>query len=116
MSVERDSALSIVITRALGTVVVTVGGNVDANGCDLLQGILRDLVDDQGNLDVVLDLSGVDAEAQSSLVAMMKCLGTSLGCRRWRLARPSRSVRGASTAIGRACVVGREIHDMGWPA
>ncbi len=47
------------IRRHLGTVEITVGGDVDALGCELLTGALSDLVDGQGNLDVMVDLAAV---------------------------------------------------------
>src|SRR4051794_4742841 len=50
-----DSTL--VIGRALGTVVVTVGGDLDATAIDRLERVLTDLIDGQGNLAVAIDLS-----------------------------------------------------------
>lgn len=47
------------IRRIGGTVVVTVHGEIDIDDWARIDGILRDLIDDQGNLDVVLDLCDV---------------------------------------------------------
>ncbi len=47
---------SIAIGRALGTVVVTVHGELDTAGTTYLGRILADLIDFQGNLSVVVDL------------------------------------------------------------
>ena len=49
-------SFSIVIGRALGTVVVTVRGELGASGATLLRSVLSDLILDQGNMSVALDL------------------------------------------------------------
>ncbi len=57
------SGFSLVFSRALGKVVVHVHGPLDANTAPALQARLVDLIDDQGNRQVVLDLrqmTGVD--------------------------------------------------------
>jgi anti-anti-sigma factor len=53
------SRFSIDIRRHYGTVEISVGGDLDALGCELLAGALSDLVDGQGNLDVIVDLGAV---------------------------------------------------------
>ena len=60
--------LGVAIGRALGTVVVTLHGELNATTSPQLAGILRDLIDHQGNLSVVVDahdltVSGRDAAA-----------------------------------------------------
>ena len=50
-------ACSIAVRRALGRVVVTVHGELDGPGATILERVLSDLIEDQGNLDVVLDLT-----------------------------------------------------------
>jgi len=50
---------SVGISRTGGTVVVTVDGRIDIDDWAFIDAILRDLIDAQGNLDVVLDLSAV---------------------------------------------------------
>lgn len=54
---ERDSSptWAVAIGRALGTVVVTVHGELTATTATSLAEVLRDLIDDQGNLSVVVD-------------------------------------------------------------
>ena len=47
------------IRRIGGTVVVTVHGEIEIDDGERIDGILRDLIDDQCNLDVVLDLCDV---------------------------------------------------------
>lgn len=49
----------LVIGRALGTVVVSVHGILEGDGAERLGDVLRDLIQYQGNLAVVVDLSGV---------------------------------------------------------
>ena len=59
-----SSGFSLVFSRALGKVVVHVHGAVDANTAPALKARLVDIIDDQGNRQVVLDLrktTGVDA-------------------------------------------------------
>lgn len=48
-------ALSIAVTRELATVVVTLGGPLEAGTCTVLRDLLWDLVVGQGNLSVLLD-------------------------------------------------------------
>ena len=58
------NTLSFAIRRVGGGVVVTVRGDVDRDGVEDLTGVLRDLIDNQGNGTVVVDLryvAGVDA-------------------------------------------------------
>lgn len=43
------------ITRAFGRVVVTPHGALDREAVPLMRHVLTDLIDDQGNLDVVID-------------------------------------------------------------
>ena len=47
--------LMLAIGRALGTVVVTVRGDLNRATSPQLAEVLRDLIDDQGNLSVVVD-------------------------------------------------------------
>jgi anti-anti-sigma factor len=45
------------ISRAGGTVIVTIRGAIDSDVWERINAVLRDLIDAQGNLDVVVDLS-----------------------------------------------------------
>jgi anti-anti-sigma factor len=56
MPAAGSAHCSIAIGRALGTVVVTVHGELDTAGTAYLGRILADLIDFQGNLSVVVDL------------------------------------------------------------
>jgi anti-anti-sigma factor len=47
------------VSRRAGTVVVTIHGEMGVDDCSAMEGVLRDLIDAQGNLDVVLDLGDV---------------------------------------------------------
>ncbi len=49
-------AASLVIGRAMGTVVVTVDGALDVEGSGVLERLLIDLIDGQGNSTVAVDL------------------------------------------------------------
>jgi anti-anti-sigma factor len=59
------SKLSLVIGRALGTVVVTVDGELDGDGCAALGLLLTDLIDGQGNRAVAVDLRKAHLEPQA---------------------------------------------------
>ena len=54
----NDSEFSLVFGRALGKVVVSIHGPVDARTAPELRDRLRDLIEGQGNRNVVLDLGG----------------------------------------------------------
>jgi len=67
------SGLSVVIGRALGTVVVTVRGALEDCAAEPLGRVLRDLVDNQGNRRVVIDLraaSGVSSAVREVFAAV----------------------------------------------
>ena len=55
-----------VIGRALGTVVVTVHGELVGGDWAELAGLLVDLIDGQGNLSLVVDVGDVDAIDESA--------------------------------------------------
>jgi anti-anti-sigma factor len=60
--------LSLVVGRGLGTVVVTVEGELDVAGCRLLEGVLTDLIEGQGNLTVAVDLGKAMVEPEALIV------------------------------------------------
>ena len=76
---ERPAAsrVSLVIRRRQGTVEITVSGVLDTLGCELLAGALRDLVDGQGNLDVIVDVTDLDRIDGPALEAIAACAHTS---------------------------------------
>ena len=51
-----SSLLHITIGRALGTVVVTLRGSLERDDAETLRAVLKDLIEHQGNLKVVVDL------------------------------------------------------------
>jgi anti-anti-sigma factor len=51
------SATGFGISRAGGTVIVAIHGLLDLDAWARIDAVLRDLIDAQGNLDVVVDLS-----------------------------------------------------------
>jgi anti-anti-sigma factor len=57
-----------VVGRGLGTVVVTVEGELDLAGCQLLESVLTDLIEGQGNLTVAVDLSKAIVEPEALMV------------------------------------------------
>ena len=59
---------SIVIGRQLGTVVVTVHGDLDVARAGHLGNILADIIDGQGNLSVVVDLRDATTSDPDSLL------------------------------------------------
>ncbi len=65
--IVRSAHPSISVSRALGTVVVTVHGDVDVPGARHLGSVLGDIIDGQGNLAVVVDLHDASAVDGSGL-------------------------------------------------
>ena len=66
-----DSEFSLVFGRALGKVVVSVHGPVDARTAPELRDRLRDLIDGQGNRHVVLDLRETTLVDPAGLAALV---------------------------------------------
>jgi len=60
--------LSVVVRRALGTVVVTVDGDLDLAGYEILEGVLTDLIEGHGNLTVAVDLGRAILEPEALIV------------------------------------------------
>jgi len=59
----------------MGVVVVTAHGHLGASEADVLQAVLADLIEGQGNLKVVLDVhdvSGIDGSSVQALVAAVE--------------------------------------------
>lgn len=63
----RGPAGSLVVGRYMGTVIVTLHGELHLRASVYLAGVLRDLIDGQGNLAVVVDLADVDGIDRSGL-------------------------------------------------
>lgn len=62
---EIGPELSIAVGRTLGTVVVTVEGELTGDGCRLLERLLVDLIEGQGNLAVAIDLARATVEPEA---------------------------------------------------
>lgn len=75
----RPAEFRMVIGRALGTVVVTLHGDVVSAVVPRLRAVLTDLIDGQGNLSVALDLRDVQ---RVDPIAMAVFAGASGSCRR----------------------------------
>lgn len=65
-----SSSRSIVVRRAPIGVVVTVQGHVDGAGAEILERVLSDLIEGQGNLSVVVDLAGADIGDRNARAAL----------------------------------------------
>lgn len=68
------SGFSLVFSRALGQVVVHVRGTLDANTAPALKARLVDIIDGQGNRQVVLDLRKMVAVDAAGLVVLADAL------------------------------------------
>jgi len=62
--------LSFVVARASGTIVVTVKGILDVVGCGLLESVLIDLIEGQGNLAVTVDLAQAVVEPNAFVLLL----------------------------------------------
>jgi anti-anti-sigma factor len=99
----RTSRLTVGIGRVLGTVVVTLRGSLDREDGRRLRAALKDLIEHQGNRDVVVDLH----ELRTLDLMGLRVLGVAAGWagRRgasFRLADPSFAVGGALRSAGLA--------------
>lgn len=80
----------LVVSRTLGTVVLALHGEIDGSGTPHLAAVLRDLIDGQGNLALVVDLGGVrgfDQAVAELLRTAARSLNRRGGC--LALARPN---------------------------
>ena len=79
--VAKQTAFALAVSRAMGVVVVTAHGHLGASEADVLQAVLADLIEGQGNLKVVLDVhdvSGIDGSSLEALAAAVEA-ATQLG-------------------------------------
>ena|ERR1700722_10288280 len=92
---EADSirrGLNLVVSHAQGTVVVTVHGDLEGEACDLLDTILAELTQGQGNKAVAVDLAQATAGPSTAVVL------TAAACRarqrgtRFIVKEPSRQI------------------------
>jgi anti-anti-sigma factor len=92
---------SLVFSRALGKVIVHVRGPVDADTAPALEAGLVDIIDNQGNRQVVLDLrqvTSIDAGGLFVLADALKRMADHGG--ELLLSAPSRAVEGQLRAVG----------------
>jgi anti-anti-sigma factor len=96
-----DTAFALAVSRAMGTVVVTAHGHLGASEADVLQAVLVDLIEGQGNLRVVLDVRDVSGLGPSSLKVLVAATGVAarLGGQ-LTFADPSEAGTGALEAVG----------------
>jgi anti-anti-sigma factor len=72
MAQSQETAFALVVSRAMGVVVVTAHGHLGASEAGVLEAVLVDLIEGQGNLKVVVDfrdVSGLDPSSLEVLVA-----------------------------------------------
>lgn len=92
---------SLVVGRLLGTVIVTLHGALDLTASVQLARVLRDLIDDQGNLFVVVDLGNVcriDGSGVDVLASAADRIATRGG--ELRLGRPTGAALDALAVAG----------------
>jgi anti-anti-sigma factor len=98
---SERSEFSIVFSRALGKVIVHVHGALDASTASGLKARLVDVIDNQGNRQVVLDLrrtTAIDAAGVSVLTDAMKRMTNHGG--QLLLSGPIPAVEGQLRAVG----------------
>lgn len=91
----------LVVGRALGTVVLTLHGEIVGSGSPYLATVLDDLIDGQGNLAVVVDLGDL-RRLDRSAVEVLATAARSIGRKGGRLAlrRPSTDAAEVLAAAG----------------
>ena len=92
---------SLVFSRALGKVIVHVNGPVDARSAPALEARLVDIIDNQGNRQVVLDLrkvTSIDADGLFILADALKRMDDYGG--ELLLSAPSKAVDAQLRAVG----------------
>ena len=91
---------SIGIGRSGGTVVITIHGVNSQDGWARIDAVLRDIIDAQGNLDVVLDLGDVSS-LESDAAPLIVHAAQRAHSRGGRLRLADRACRDRGQAIGR---------------
>lgn len=98
-----SARLSLAVGRCLGTVLVTLRGELDAFSAPRLAGVLTDLLDGQGNLDIILELGGLRTVDPCALdVLAVTADNNARRGGRLRLSRPARDVLDALATAGLA--------------
>jgi anti-anti-sigma factor len=93
--------LTIAVGRALGTVVVTVRGALTEHDAPTLRAVLGDLINDQGNLDIVIDMRRLSSAGPSGLAALAAAAGWAAerGAT-FRLSEPAPAMREKLKGVG----------------
>ena len=95
------SAFSFAVSRAMGTVVVTCHGKLDGDAAGNLRAVLNDLIEAQGNLEVVIDLRDAVLAETADLAAFEAAANWSAARRgRLRMCVASEAARAPLTAAG----------------
>jgi len=115
--IARSARFSIAISRALGSVVVTVHGTLDGPGARHLGSVLADIIDGQGNLAVIVDLHNaraLDAGGLSVFVTAAERAGRRGAA--LTLRDPPVDFRESLSLLGIAHLVQVAHHDGGRPS
>ena len=86
-----EAPFQTVVSRLQGAVVVAIHGELDIYTAPGLRGLLHDIIEDQGNLTVVVDLARmtfIDSSGLSALVGALKSIRSRGG--ELTLANPTR--------------------------
>lgn len=100
------------VRRIFGRVVVSAHGRLDASACATLDRALRDLIEDQGNMAVVVDLADVSVPDLACTGVLLAVADSAAGRgSELVLAHPPDAVAWAlaATEAGRDIAVTREI-------
>jgi anti-anti-sigma factor len=102
MQGERRSSMS--IRRRGSKVVVTLHGDLDSGATPMMGQFLVDLIDGQGDLDIVIDLRDV-VSADKEILEVLAASGRGKRRRgRLYLAAPNQRVQAALRGVGRRTV------------
>lgn len=70
----EGNQFTLILTRAVGTVVVALDGDVDASNSDEFRCHLDDVIDDESPLSMVVDLQGLGFMDSTGLGALVHAL------------------------------------------
>lgn len=97
---RATSGLSLVVGRALGTVVVTVDGVLNVDSSEFLARVLGDLIEGQGNLAVAVDLGKAVVDPEAVMVFAEAAQRASRRGAKFILERPPVEAHAALQAAG----------------
>lgn len=96
----RSRCLTMAVGRGLGGAVVTVHGEIDPLGCELLEGVLTDLIDSCGNRLVAVDLVEAVVEPAALMVFVAAAQRARRRGMRFALKEPPTGTRAALRSAG----------------